>query len=70
VSYAEGSSWTALEGSDVVYPAGLHDKGLWTKEDRLAVGIGAGMGDVGEQKEFDWLDFRLKFGCQTRVCEA
>ena len=28
VSYAEGSLWSALEGSDIVYPAGPHDAAL------------------------------------------
>ncbi|KAL7534899.1 hypothetical protein ACHAXR_007993 [Thalassiosira sp. AJA248-18] len=63
VSYAEGSSWTALEGSDVVYPAGSHEMGLEGREARLGAGVGVGMGS----EEFDWMDFRLKFGCQTKV---
>jgi len=54
VSYAEGSSWTAVEGSDVVYPAGGHEKG-------------AGMADLSDEEEFDWTDFRLHFGCQSKV---
>ena len=67
VSYAEGSSWTAVEGSDVCYPGGPHESPLATNEQRMAEGVGAGMGDVAAGKEFDWLDFRLKFGCQTKV---
>jgi hypothetical protein len=63
-SYAEGSSWTALEGEDVVYPA-------------VSSGVGEGgsssssMGDVevdnGTNGIPQWLDFRLKFGCQEKV---
>jgi hypothetical protein len=64
-SYAEGSSWTALEGEDVVYPA-------------VSSGVGegsgsssSGMGDVevdnGTNGIPQWLDFRLKFGCQEKV---
>ncbi|KAL7500233.1 hypothetical protein ACHAWT_010952 [Skeletonema menzelii] len=67
VSYAEGSSWTAVEGSDVCYPGGPHETPLTTNEQRMAEGVGVGMGEVGAGKEFDWLDFRLKFGCQTKV---
>lgn len=62
-SYAEGSSWTALEVEDVVYPA-------------VSLGVGEGsssssMGDVevdnGTNGIPQWLDFRLKFGCQEKV---
>lgn len=59
VSYAEGSTWTAVEASDVVYPAGPHEEALDSKESRLERGVGVG--------GFDWMDFRLKFGCQTKV---
>lgn len=56
-SYAEGSSWTALEGEDVVYPA--------------VGGSSSSMGDVevedGTSGIPQWLDFRLKFGCQEKV---
>lgn len=69
VSYAEGSSWTAVEGSDVCYPGGPHETPLTTNEQRMAEGVGVGMGEVGAGKEFDWLDFRLKFGCQTKVSQ-
>ena len=56
-SYAEGSSWTALEGEDIVYPA--------------VGGSSTSMGDVevdnGTNGIPQWLDFRLKFGCQEKV---
>ena len=77
VSYAEGSSWAAIESNDIVYPAGPHDMALVSKEERLAAGIGEGMGSYVETDEdkngdktndFDWMDFRLKFGCQEKVC--
>jgi len=29
-----------------------------------------GMGEIDAGKEFDWMDFRLRFGCQTKVSEA
>ena len=67
VAYAEGSSWTALEGSDVVYPAGPHDRALQSKEEMVEAGVGLGMEDVTDENEFDWMDFRLKFGCQSKV---
>lgn len=67
VSYAEGSSWTAVEGSDVCYPGGPHDTALANNEQRMAEGVGVGMGEIDVGEEFDWLDFRLKFGCQTKV---
>jgi hypothetical protein len=67
VAYAEGSSWTASEASDVVYPSGVHDAALMGKEERMENGVGVGMEDVGEGKEFDWGQFRLGFGCQTKV---
>jgi len=76
VSYAEGSTWTALAGSDVVYPAGPHDAALTGREERLEQGVGAGMGnyvqkdvtsELEKKGEFDWMDFRLKFGCQKKV---
>ena len=66
VAYAEGSTWTAAEGSDVVYPSGPHDAAL-TVEKLEENGIGAGMGDVTSGKSFEWPDFRLGFGCQTKV---
>mmetsp|Transcript_21357 Transcript_21357/g.39249 ORF Transcript_21357/g.39249 Transcript_21357/m.39249 type:complete len:317 (+) Transcript_21357:2-952(+) len=76
VSYAEGSSWSALEGSDIVYPAGPHDVALESRQERREAGVGVGMGSLGgglvegkgAQKElFDWMDFRLRFGCQRKV---
>mmetsp|Transcript_9241 Transcript_9241/g.20842 ORF Transcript_9241/g.20842 Transcript_9241/m.20842 type:complete len:930 (+) Transcript_9241:98-2887(+) len=88
VAYAEGSTWTALEGSDIVYPAGPHEVALGDgREERMENGVGAGMGNYyvaenggntdnaagggGEEEkakgEFDWIDFRLKFGCQKKV---
>ena len=85
VSYAEGSTWSAVEGNDIVYPAGPHDHALVSKEEMLEAGVGSGMAaydlydeeDVengdgtkdgdGNIKEFDWMDFRLKFGCQSKV---
>ena len=83
VSYAEGSSWSAVEGNDIVYPAGPHDHALVSKEEMVEAGVGLGMpaynlyddedvnGDGGKKdddnKEFDWMDFRLKFGCQSKV---
>jgi len=74
VSYAEGSSWAAIESNDIVYPAGPHDMALVSKEERVAAGIGEGMGSYVEtdkeddENDFDWMDFRLKFGCQEKVC--
>ena len=70
VSYAEGSSWTAVEGSDVVYPMGPHEEELENHQEQLEAGVGVGMGNLGKNgdKEFDWMDFRLKFGCQNKVC--
>ena len=57
-----------MEGSDVVYPAGPHEVALDSSERRAEEGIGAGMGDiVTDKKPFDWMDFRLTFGCQTKV---
>ena len=70
VSYAEGSSWTAIEGSDVVYPAGPHETALLDYETRKAEGVGSGMGEIDAGKEFDWMDFRLQFGCQTKVSKV
>eukprot|EP00984_Skeletonema_dohrnii_P009610 scaffold3677_cov94-Skeletonema_dohrnii-CCMP3373.AAC.4 len=67
VAYAEGSSWTAVEGSDVCYPGGPHETPLANNEQRMAEGVGFGMGEIDAGKEFDWLNFRLKFGCQTKV---
>mmetsp|Transcript_22593 Transcript_22593/g.38525 ORF Transcript_22593/g.38525 Transcript_22593/m.38525 type:complete len:822 (-) Transcript_22593:2122-4587(-) len=67
VAYAEGSSWTAVEGSDVCYPGGPHETPLANNEQRMAEGVGLGMGEIDAGKEFDWLNFRLKFGCQTKV---
>lgn len=69
VAYAEGSSWTAVEGSDVCYPGGPHETPLANNEQRMAEGVGLGMGEIDAGKEFDWLNFRLKFGCQTKVSE-
>ena len=69
VSYAEGSSWTAVEGSDVCYPGGPHESPLADNEKRIAEGVGLGMGGIAG-KEFDWMDFRLQFGCQTKVSEG
>eukprot|EP00804_Cyclotella_cryptica_P016088 CCRYP_004226-RA/>CCRYP_004226-RA protein AED:0.01 eAED:0.01 QI:284/1/1/1/0.5/0.33/3/2017/924 len=66
VAYAEGSTWTAAESSDVVYPAGPHEFALQEGE-RMENGVGIGMGDVREGQAFDWMDFRLRFGCQTKV---
>ncbi|KAL7480759.1 hypothetical protein ACHAW6_006416 [Cyclotella cf. meneghiniana] len=66
VAYAEGSTWTAAEGSDVVYPAGPHEFAVEEGE-RMENGVGVGMGDVREGQAFDWMDFRLRFGCQTKV---
>ena len=66
VSYAEGSSWSALKGSDVVYPAGPHDVALESRQEQREAGVGVGMGSLGRglveeeeaQKElFDWMDF-------------
>lgn len=67
VSYAEGSSWTAVEGSDVCYPGGPHETPLANNKERMAEGVGVGMGEIDAGKEFDWMDFRLRFGCQTKV---
>lgn len=67
VSYAEGSSWTAIGGSDVCYPAGPHQTPLLDNDTRKAEGVGVGMGEIDAGKEFDWMDFRLQFGCQTKV---
>lgn len=67
VSYAEGSSWTAVEGSDVCYPLGPHETALLDYETRKAEGVGSGMGQIDEGRAFDWMDFRLQFGCQTKV---
>lgn len=46
-SYAEGSTWSAIEASDVVYPFGRT-----TLNDAI---------------DGDTMEFRLKFGCQTKV---
>ncbi|KAL7537496.1 hypothetical protein ACHAWF_005786, partial [Thalassiosira exigua] len=77
VAYAEGSTWSAVEGNDVAYPAGPHDAGLEGREERLAAGVGAGMGSFAaddadggggtKERDFDWMDFRLDFGCQKKV---
>ena len=70
VSYAEGSSWTAVEGVDVVYPAGPHEEALETREEMLEAGVGTGMGDMNQGNDFSWMDFRLKFGCQSKVSDG
>ena len=70
VSYAEGSTWTAVEGSDVVYPSGPHGDALAGQGERDAEGVGAGMADVGDGEPFEWMDFRLQFGCQDKVSEG
>ena len=65
-----------IESNDIVYPAGPHDTALVSKEERVAAGIGEGMGSYvetdeeedDEKNDFDWMDFRLKFGCQEKVC--
>ena len=43
-SYAEGSTWSAIEASDVIHPFGPTAK-----------------------NDANTIDFRLKFGCQTKV---
>ncbi|KAL7433060.1 hypothetical protein ACHAXH_003509, partial [Discostella pseudostelligera] len=48
-SYAEGSMWSAIEASDVVYPFGLPPPANNDVNDGII------------------MDFRLKFGCQTKV---
>ena len=69
VAYAEGSSWTAVEGSDVLYPGGCHEIALEDGEERKEYGVGLGMEDLGGNGgDFDWGEFRLEFGCQTKVC--
>ena len=40
---------------------------LESAEERLENGVGVGMGEVKEGMDFDWMDFRLGFGCQTKV---
>ena len=70
VSYAEGSSWTAVGGSDVCYPGGSHEHALVNNKERMAEGVGMGMGKIETGREFDWMDFRLKFGCQTKVSDT
>jgi len=65
--YAEGSSWTAKESSDIVYPSGPHNTGLEGTEALKEHGVGAGMGDITDDRPFDWMDFRLSFGCQTKI---
>jgi hypothetical protein len=73
VAYAEGSTWTAVEGSDVVYPGGPHEFALGDdeggKEERMENGVAVGMADFGgeNQGKFEWDEFRLGFGCQTKV---
>lgn len=70
VSYAEGSSWSANEGSDIVYPGGPHDATLEGAEEKREAGVGRGMGSLTGEKggeAFDWMDFRLRFGCQSKV---
>jgi hypothetical protein len=51
-SYAEGSMWSAIEASDVVYPFGLPPPANNDVNDGII------------------MDFRLKFGCQTKVSIA
>jgi hypothetical protein len=46
-SYAEGSTWTAIEASDIVYPFGPTT--------------------LNDVIDGDTMEFRLKFGCQTKV---
>jgi len=65
--YAEGSSWIAKASSDVVYPMGPHEHVLSSPDRREEFGVGVGMGDISDEKPFDWMDFRLKFGCQTEL---
>ena len=48
-SYAEGSTWNAIEASDVVHPFGPTT-----------------MNDANDDNT---MDFRLKFGCQTKVSD-
>ncbi|KAL7469558.1 hypothetical protein ACHAXS_011329 [Conticribra weissflogii] len=65
--YAEGSSWVAKASSDVVYPMGPHKQVLSSPDSLENFGIGGGMGDIADEKPFDWMDFRLTFGCQIKL---
>ena len=75
VSYAEGSSWTALEGEDLVRPDVPQDDVAGIEQRRMSdVGEGADVtgedgddGVGGTSTTYDWSDFRLKFGCQKKV---
>lgn len=64
VAYAEGSTWTASEASDVVYPWGSFEEEEESGVENIA---DVGMGDYDDEREFHWKDFRLDFGCQTKV---
>ena len=65
VSDVAGRMWSALEGSNIVYPTGPHDMALTSQQEWWEAGVGVGMRSLGsgvlveeeEWKEFDWMDF-------------
>jgi hypothetical protein len=61
MAYAEGSSWTANEVSDVVYAGGLHDQPVESVEQQDGV-VEIDGTDPNAAREYI---FNLRFGCQT-----
>lgn len=64
LAYAEGSSWDAIEASDLIHFGGFHN--VTDKSDHISVK------NVGELGKYDFTQsadnkFRLKFGCQLSM---
>ncbi len=65
LSYAEGSSWNAIEVSDLIHFGGFHN--ISKKNDHSDITVRRG--DSGEYEFMGAVEntFRMKFGCQTDV---
>jgi len=67
MSYAEGSSWSAVEATDYVYAGGLHDGALVRVEDGNEGG-GDAEDHIGDRPNDAYaFEFKLAFGCQYSI---
>jgi len=65
MSYAEGSSWSAVEATDVMYAGGPHDGALIHLDEAEAVSEEKHIGDSPQDAYV--FELNMSFGCQYRI---
>lgn len=66
LSYAEGSSWDAIEVSDILYFGGFGNISKTNDQSRITIRRDVSSGNY-ESIEAEKKSYRMKFGCQTKL---